>query len=521
MSIILQLEEATLEQLEVNLLAADQPKPIQPADQKQLLAMQGAVALIGAQTADAVLQSQDASASNSIYFSEAINKLIEQASAERAAAVEKQAAQFKAFGITWPINPNYKDKMNPYDVPLNYDSLMTKIRLYLSAMNANPRDTTLLTSFLVFMANIQKTVAVSDPNLMKKIMPELNRIANISGNKMSFTDMIASYMQQAFFFQQGGGADACRQGMKALVDFLGPLAKGNPFLSKMLQSAQKYQGSTDKFITDNTDAKTGKPKYTPEVFWWKAQGDGGKFFRTDCNAGGVAKQMLLDMIDELMQKFKRNQNLLIQVMMNTFGGHMDQKLQGLAAYGDLSKDLTGITKQIQDISSKLQDPKLTPDKAKALFEELQKLRTQVSSQDMFFGSIGASLERFFADIGKIEGRNIEGSTKISIDELLKKLQSPDLKPEDAQKIWTQIGNGISFVMNGSSGSTTPSPLYTQILGDMQALDKAATSQTSIIQTAQGVDQQQVNTCKSAWDDCSKKLMDWIHAIVQNYQRASS
>jgi len=510
MSIILQLEEAILEKLDVNLLASEQPKPIQPVDPK-LLAMQGAVASIGAKTADALLQN---TSDSSAYFNEAINKLIEQAATERAAAVEKQAAQFKAFGITWPINPNYKDKMNPYDVPLNYDSLMTKIRMYLSAMNANPRDTTLLTSFLVFMANVQKTVPA---DLMKKITPELNRIANISGNKMSFTDMIASYMQQAFFFQQGGGADACRQGMKALVDFLGPLAKGNPFLSKMLASAQKYQGTTDKFITDNTDAKTGKPIYTPEQFWWKAQGDAGKFMRTNSNIGGVAKQMLLDMIDELMKKFKRNQNLLIQVMMNTFGGHMDQKLQGLAAYGDLSKDLSGVTKQIQDISNKIQDPQLTPDKAKALFEELQRLRVQVSSQDMFFGNIGSSLDKLFKDLGQIKSYDGSHYGK-TIADLLDPAKTPG-GPTPAD--WKAIGIGINMVMKGGGTPGQMDPQYTQLIGDMQALDKSATSQTSIIQTAQGVDQQQVNTCKSAWDDCSKKLMDWIHAIVQNYQRASS
>lgn len=509
MSIIFQLEQATLEQLEVNLHAAGQPKPIQPEEQKKLLAMQGAVASIGAQTADALLQDKSTS---SDYFNEAINKLIEQAATERAAAVEKQAAQFKAFGITWPINPNYKDKMNPYDVPLNYDSLMTKIRMYLSAMNANPRDTTLLTSFLVFMANVQKSVPA---DLMKKITPELNKIANISGNDMSFTDMIASYMQQAFFFQQGGGADACRQGMKALVAFLGPLAKGNPFLSKMLASAQKYEGQTEKFITDNTDKKTGKPIYTPEQFWWKAQGDAGKFMRTNSNIGGVAKQMLLDMIDELMQKFRRNQNLLIQVMMNTFGGHMDQKLQGLAAYGDLSKDLSGVTKQIQDISNKIQDPQITPDKAKALFEELQRLRVQVSSQDMFFGNIGSSLDKLFKDLGQIK---VPGTGQ-PISWFFDPKNRPNGPTADD---WKAIGIGIMSVMQ--KGGSTPGqidPQYTQLIGDMQALDKSATSQTSIIQTAQGVDQQQVNTCKSAWDDCSKKLMDWIHAIVQNYQRASS
>lgn len=513
MSIILQLEEAILEKLDVNLLASEQPKANQQADAKQqLLAMQGAVALVGAKTADSLLQDTSGS---SAYFNDAVNKIIEQAATERAAAAEKQAANYKAMGINWVINPNFKDKMNPYDVPLNFDSLMTKIRLYLSAMNANPRDTNLLASFVIFMANVQKTVPA---DLMNKIMPELNRIANISGGGRNFCDMLANYFRDAFFYQQGGGADACKNGLDAIIAMLGPIAKGNPFLSKLLSSVKTYRDTADNWIKDHT--KDGKPDLTPEQFWWKTQGDVGKFFKTNSNIGGVAKQMLLDLIDELMKKFRRNQNLLIQVMMNTFGGHMDQKLQGLAAYGDLSKDLTGITKQIQDISSKLQDPKLTPDKAKALFEELQKLRVQVSSQDMFFGSIGSSLERFFADIGKVDGRNGSGSCGKTIDQLLKEIQG-GVSPQRANEIWTQISNGLSFVMNGSSGSTTPSPLYTQILGDMQALDKAATSQTSIIQTAQGVDQQQVNTCKSAWDDCSKKLMDWIHAIVQNYQRASS
>ncbi len=510
MSIILQLEEAVLEQMQVNLHASEQPKANQQADEKQLLAMQASVALVGAKAADSLLGSSD---SSSAYFNEAVNKIIEQAATERAAAAEKQAANYKAMGINWVINPNFKDKMNPYDVPLNYDSLMTKIRLYLSAMNANPRDTNLLTSFVIFMANVQKTVPA---DLMNKIMPELNRIANISGGGRNFCDMLANYFRDAFFYQQGGGADACKNGLDAIIAMLGPIAKGNPFLSKLLGSVKTYRDTADSWIKDHT--KDGKPDLTPEQFWWKAQGDVGKFFKTNSNIGGVAKQMLLDLIDELMQKFRRNQNLLIQVMMNTFGGHMDQKLQGLAAYGDLSKDLTGITKQIQDISSKLQDPKLTPDKAKALFEELQKLRVQVSSQDMFFGSIGASLERFFADLGKIDACYPDGGkTGKTIADLLDPTKTPG-GPSPAQ--WQQIAYGISKVMSGGTPSL-PQPLYTQILGDLQSLDKAATSQTSIIQTAQGVDQQQVNTCKSSWEDCSKKLMDWIHAIVQNYQRASS
>ncbi len=133
---------------------------------------------------------------------------------------------------------------------------------------------------------------------------------------------------------------------------------------------------------------------------------------------------------------------------------------------------------------------------------------------MFFGNIGSSLDKLFKDLGEIKAYGTGQKISWYFD--------PKNRPNGpTTDDWKAIGIGIMSVMKGSSSGGTVDPQYTQLLGDLQALDKSATSQTSIIQTAQGVDQQQVNTCKSSWEDCSKKLMDWIHAIVQNYQRASS
>ncbi len=415
----------------------------------------------------------------------------------------------------YPHNPNFPS--SPYDgsVPKTPAEVIAKLKLWLQGILAFKRNTNLIFGLLDYLQNIEKAFPPNSPE-GKLLQAQINKLLQISGPNGSFAELIVIALRDSTYF--GSKPEDCQEKTRAALQKLIAQLQGtqNQFLQEILKKAIFY--STDKQLQAFFDAypptKDGKLPYTPEQSWIRIQGNFAKLFTANNTAQNINREMLITLIDELIRKYAKNGNLLIQLIMQTMGQSMAENQQSFGAYGALSKSLSELSKIQSDIESlyakgfmkKGADGKDIPDPeaAKAFIAKIKELIFITNEQKAIFGdTLPQQVVKLLEDIGNIK---IDANT--SIKDILNGKEPPTMDQ------WTRIAKALQ---DNKTPTKDGSSLDTNIINGLKTIDTAISSQSSTIQTAQGRLTSMINNLVAALKDLvqTKYYDTWIKTLVQN------